>query len=173
MLGIGWAMLLVECTIFIWRTCEAGTFSNLRQGRRANNSSALPLARQLLIVLQSVSFLDSCLLITREPYIYSIAIMTIYFLFFQIFMPRPVFLCERDPLQGQCHEIFCFWFFSWISLPPAQSIRLGPFGILRKFGEIFISQGAPLVSTTLAENLPPVSMTPVANNWNKIRLLRP
>ncbi len=23
------------------------------------------------------------------------------------------------PLKGQCHEIFCFWFFSWISFPPA------------------------------------------------------
>ncbi len=22
-------------------------------------------------------------------------------------------------LKGQCHEIFCFWFFSWISPPPA------------------------------------------------------
>ncbi len=22
-------------------------------------------------------------------------------------------------LKGQCHEIFCFWFFSWISFPPA------------------------------------------------------
>ncbi len=22
-------------------------------------------------------------------------------------------------LKGQCHEIFCFWFFSWISIPPA------------------------------------------------------
>jgi hypothetical protein len=23
------------------------------------------------------------------------------------------------PLKGQCHEIFCFWFFSWISFPQA------------------------------------------------------
>ncbi len=22
-------------------------------------------------------------------------------------------------LKGQCHEIFCFWYFSWISFPPA------------------------------------------------------
>jgi hypothetical protein len=22
-------------------------------------------------------------------------------------------------LKGQCHEIFCFWFFSWVSFPPA------------------------------------------------------
>ncbi len=25
----------------------------------------------------------------------------------------------KNTLQGQCHEIFCFWFFSWISFPPA------------------------------------------------------
>ena len=32
--------------------------------------------------------------------------------------------CSFDPiyiddLKGQCHEIFCFWFFSWISFPQA------------------------------------------------------
>ncbi len=26
---------------------------------------------------------------------------------------------KRDSLKGQCHEIFCFWFFSSISFPPA------------------------------------------------------
>ncbi len=26
----------------------------------------------------------------------------------------------RVRLKGQCHEIFCFWFFSWVSFPPAQ-----------------------------------------------------
>jgi hypothetical protein len=35
------------------------------------------------------------------------------------------------------------------------------------------SGNLPLVSTTLAVNLPPGSMTPVANNWNYIRLLTP
>ncbi len=25
----------------------------------------------------------------------------------------------RVLLKGQCHEIFCFWFFLWISFPPA------------------------------------------------------
>jgi hypothetical protein len=28
------------------------------------------------------------------------------------FIPPPL-------LKGQCHEIFCFWFFSWVSFPPA------------------------------------------------------
>jgi hypothetical protein len=39
--------------------------------------------------------------------------------------------------------------------------------------EIFASQGVPLVLTTPAANLPPESLTPVANNGNNIRLLTP
>ncbi len=27
-------------------------------------------------------------------------------------------------LKGQCHEIFCFWFFSWISFPPAPECSI-------------------------------------------------
>ncbi len=27
--------------------------------------------------------------------------------------------CAPISLKGQCHEIFCFWFFLWISFPPA------------------------------------------------------
>ena len=27
-------------------------------------------------------------------------------------------------LKGQCHEIFCFWFFSWISFPPAPEYHI-------------------------------------------------
>ncbi len=26
--------------------------------------------------------------------------------------------------MGQCHEIFCFWFFSWISFPPAPKYSI-------------------------------------------------
>ncbi len=35
-------------------------------------------------------------------------------------------------LKGQCHEIFCFWFFSWISFPQPESILLRQFGIFSK-----------------------------------------
>ncbi len=54
---------------------------------------------------------------------------------------------SRNPLKGQCHEIFCFRFFSWIAFPqaPDNNIRI-------------------------ISNLPPVSLTPVANNGNNIRL---
>jgi hypothetical protein len=27
-------------------------------------------------------------------------------------------------LKGQCHEIFCFWFFSWISFPQASDYTI-------------------------------------------------
>ncbi len=44
-------------------------------------------------------------------------------------------------LKGQCHEIFWFWFFSWISIP---------------FKTVS-------VSLTPVANLPPVSLTPVVH----------
>jgi len=92
-------------------------------------------------------------------------------------------------LKGQCHKIFCFWFFSWISLPPATEY---PFWTVSNFFEnsrrysqgkvhhryqrhrwqIFLpfslallipAANLPPVSTIPAANLPPVSTTPVAN----------
>ncbi len=35
-------------------------------------------------------------------------------------------------LKGQCHEIFCFWFFSWISFPQASDYTIG---VVSKFLE--------------------------------------
>ncbi len=32
--------------------------------------------------------------------------------------------CRRQCLKGQCHEIFCFWFFSWISFPQASDYTI-------------------------------------------------
>jgi hypothetical protein len=55
-------------------------------------------------------------------------------------------------LKGQCHEIFCFWFFHESVSPQPRSIPLGLFRIFRKFVEIFARQGAPPVSTTPAAN---------------------
>ncbi len=60
-------------------------------------------------------------------------------------------------LKGQCHEIFDFWFFSWISFPlsPKYTIRAVS-NFFSNFAEIFTAQGAPpvsltTVSTTLAK----------------------
>jgi hypothetical protein len=48
--------------------------------------------------------------------------------------------------------------------PPRPRVsHLDRFQFFRKFAEIFVSQGAPPVSTTPAANLPPVSTTPAAN----------
>ena len=56
-------------------------------------------------------------------------------------------------LKGQCHEIFCFWFFFMNQFPPSPRVfHIDRFEFFLKFAEIFASQGAP-----------PVSATPVAN----------
>ncbi len=50
-----------------------------------------------------------------------------------------------------------------IQFPPSPRVfHLDRFEFLRKFAEIFASQGAPPVSTTPVANLPPVSTTPAA-----------
>ncbi len=79
-------------------------------------------------------------------------------------------------LKGQCHEIFCFRLFPWITFPQAPDtvITLGSFWIFSKIrGDIRKSRcttgvndkGGKLlpVSTTPAANFPPVSTTPAAN----------
>ncbi len=92
---------------------------------------------------------------------------------------------ETTPLKGPCHEIFCFWFFLWISFPPApecpnrtvsnffeNSLRYSQVKVHHrcqrhrgKFATGVNDTGGklPLVSTTPAANLPPVSTTPAAN----------
>ncbi len=48
---------------------------------------------------------------------------------------------RKRSLKGQCHKIFNFWFFSWISSPKLLSIPLGPFQIFSKIrGDIHISR---------------------------------
>ncbi len=63
--------------------------------------------------------------------------------------PRPL---PYNGLKGQCHEIFASGFFLEPVSPKPLIIPLGPF---RKFAEIFVAQG-----------LPPVLLTPVANGKN-------
>jgi hypothetical protein len=41
-----------------------------------------------------------------------------------------------------------------------NQFHTSPREFFQKFAEIFASQGAPMVSTTLVANLPPVSATP-------------
>jgi hypothetical protein len=91
----------------------------------------------------------------------------------------------KTKLKGQCHEIFCFWFFYESVSPQPQSVPLGPFRIVSnirgdirksrcttgvndsggKFATGVNDTGGKLspVSTTPAANLPPVSTTTAAN----------
>ncbi len=114
---------------------------------------------------------------------------------FKEFMVRPFFLF----FKGQCHEIFCFRFLSWIIFPqaPENNIRvISNFfehfwrysqvkvhhryqrhrgQILPPVPPVFLIPVAnlPPESTIPAANLPLVSTKPVANNGNNIRLLKP
>jgi hypothetical protein len=46
--------------------------------------------------------------------------------------PMPVDCKGLLHLKGQCHEIFCFWFFYESVSPQPQSVPLGPFRIFFK-----------------------------------------
>ncbi len=70
---------------------------------------------------------------------------------------------KKFSLKGQFDEIFASGFFHE-TFPPAPEYSIKTVSnFLRKFTEIFASQGAPPVSTTPAANLPPVSTTAVVN----------
>ncbi len=81
-------------------------------------------------------------------------------------------------LKGQCHEIFCFWFFSWISFPQALEYTFRAvsnfFENSRRYSQLKVDhrcqrhrrQILPPVSVVLlipVANLPPVSTIPAAN----------
>jgi hypothetical protein len=76
-------------------------------------------------------------------------------------------------LKGQYHEIFGFWFFHESVSPLPQSIPLGMFQIFSKIRRDIRKSRCTTLSMTPVENLPPVSMKPVANNGTNIRLLTP
>ncbi len=91
------------------------------------------------------------------------------------------FFLWHNPLKGLCHEIFCFWFFTWISFPsltPAANlppVTLTPVANLPSVsttqGELVAKFAAGVVDT--GGNLPPVSLTPVATGvvetWKYLR----
>ena len=63
-------------------------------------------------------------------------------------------------LKGQCHEIFCFWFFHESVSPQPQSVPLGPFRIFSKIrGDIRKSRCTTCVNDTGGK----FATTPVAN----------
>jgi hypothetical protein len=91
-------------------------------------------------------------------------------------------------LKGQCHEIFCFWFFSWISFPQAPEYTIRAVSNFlensRRYSQLKVDQvnlKAKMyicVNSTIQRcpnknikifliedfsHLPPVSTTPVVN----------
>ncbi len=75
------------------------------------------------------------------------------------------FVYKKD-IKGQCHEIFCFWFFHESVSPKPLSIPFGPFQFFRKFVEIFAAQGLPPVPTTPEANFA-TSFTSVVDTSGK------
>jgi hypothetical protein len=70
-------------------------------------------------------------------------------------------------LKGQCHEIFCFWFFLYESVSPQpQIILLGPFRICLKISRDIGKSRCTRYQRHRRQILPPVSLVlliPVAN----------
>ncbi len=55
---------------------------------------------------------------------------------------RKLLVMYKEALKGQCHEIFDFWFFSWISFLQAPEYTIRVVSIFfQKFVEIFVAQG--------------------------------
>jgi hypothetical protein len=86
-------------------------------------------------------------------------------------------VCRRSSLKEQCHEIFCFGFFSWIILPGSDnSLRVilkknrnGPNGILRGLGEtdsyiIFFKRLVQVLLPLLYPGLKKLVSSPIPNN---------
>jgi hypothetical protein len=62
---------------------------------------------------------------------------------------KPLFLHFCDFLKGQCHEIFCIWFFHESVSPKPLSIPLGPFRIFSKIrGDIRSSRLTTAINDT-------------------------
>ncbi len=105
--------------------------------------------------------------------------------------PWNMFVRKRNllnSLKGQCHEIFCFWFFSWISFPqaPEYTIRavLNFSENSRRYSQLKVDhryqrhrwKNFHRCQRHRRQILPPVLLVlliPVANNGNNIRLQMP
>ncbi len=70
-------------------------------------------------------------------------------------------------LKGQCHEIFCFWFFSWTSFPQASDYTIRAvsnfFENSRRYSQLKVCHWCQPHRWQLERTLPPASLTPVAN----------
>ncbi len=80
-------------------------------------------------------------------------------------------------LKGQCHKIFCLSFFSWITFPqaPDNNIRIisNFFENSRRYSQVKVHHRYQRHRRQILPPVPLVLLTPVANNWNNIRLQIP
>ncbi len=100
-----------------------------------------------------------------------------------LFFPGGLASCTPTPgknywaLKGQCHEIFCFWFFSCINFPPAPEypIRavLNVFENSRRYSLVKVCHRYQRHRRQILRPVSLVLLIPVANNGHNIRLLRP
>ena len=101
---------------------------------------------------------------TRQLSVFELWLKMVY-LHWQVVVYSGTFI-KRRKIVGLL-KIFCSWFSSCISFPPAPEYPIRTVSIfVQKFAEIFASQGAAPVSPTPVANLPPVSTTPAANFAN-------
>ncbi len=95
---------------------------------------------------------------TTSPALLTVILTPCRSLFNCLMTTSPVFpLLGYMTLKGQCHEIFCFWFFSWISFPPAPEYPIRTvsncFENSRRYSQVKVHHRG----TTPVANLPPVS----------------
>ncbi len=87
-----------------------------------------------------------------------------------------VYVYQNQLLEGQCHEIFCiFWFSSCVSFPPTPVRRYLQVKMHHQYQQ-HRRQICHRYQRHWRQILPPVSLVlliPVANNGNNIRLLGP
>ncbi len=80
-------------------------------------------------------------------------------------------------LKGQCHEIFCFRFFSCITFPqaPDNNIRIisNFFENSRRYSQVKVHHRCQRHRWQILSLVLLVLLTPVANNGNNIRLQTP
>ncbi len=76
----------------------------------------------VLSVLYRLYYYGSAYKSYTKPFFYTrgLGIVNVFYLSWLLNLTGfPWFFAVGNNLKGQCHEIFCFWFFSWISFPQA------------------------------------------------------
>ncbi len=95
-----------------------------------------------------------------------------------LFSAKPLIMSFT--IKGQCHEIFCFWFFSWISFPPAPEYSIKTVLNFYENSRIYLQLKVCLFQVSAAwfcsHYLPEVSLIQVAichrRHWHRQQICR-